>query len=95
MKRIGNSKWLFYSQQTLMYQHSYTSLLRNFDSFQIAIRGLKIRVSDLLAILRLTMLGAVIAQFPDKNLTRAVELAVSSYLSQSTRVLSDSQVGRV
>jgi len=66
---------------------------RNFVSFQIAVRGLKIRVSDLLAILRLTMLGAVIARFPDKNLTRAVELTVSSYLSQSTRVLSNSQVG--
>ena len=32
---------------------------------------------------------------PDEILTRAVELAVSSYLSQSTRILSNSQVGRV
>jgi len=39
------------------------------------------------------MLGTVIARFSDKNLTRAVELAVSSYLSQSTRVLSNCQVG--
>jgi len=63
-----------------MYQHSYTSPLRNFVSFQIAIRGLKIRVSDLLAILRLTLLGAVIVRFPDKNLTRAVS---SQLVSQS------------
>jgi len=48
-----------------VYQHSYTSLLRNFVSFQIAIRGLKIRVSDLLAI-QPTMLDAVIARFQIK-----------------------------
>jgi len=55
-----------------MYQH-FTSPLRNFVSFQIAIRGPKIRVSDLLANLRLTMLGAVIARFQMK-----IWLALSS-----------------
>jgi len=59
-----------------MYQHNYTSLLLNFVSFQTAVRGLKIRVSDILAILRLTVLGAVMAQFQMKNLTRAFEVQV-------------------
>jgi len=54
-------------------QHNYTSILLNFVSFKIAIRGLKIRVSVLLAILQLTMLGTVIAQFPIK-----IWLALSS-----------------
>ena len=60
------SRCFIRSKLILMYQHSYTSLLRNFVSFQIAIRGLKIRVSDLLANLRLTMFGAVVARFQMK-----------------------------
>jgi len=67
------SRCFIRSKLILMYQHSYTSLLRNFVSFQIAIRGLKIRVSDLLANLRLTMFGAVVARFQMK-----IWLALSS-----------------
>jgi len=57
---------LFYSQQILVCQHDYSSMLLCYASFRMAIRGLKICVSNLLAILQPTMLGAVVTWFQMK-----------------------------